>query len=390
MLKNLRSIRDIKPILLIFTLSIFSSLLIVFYFNYFPPKNLEVGVPHGSNEVVERNFDGPLYIVIAKTFYNPSQLKDINFNSLKPIYYANHFPLYPILIRLLTFITNNYFRSMILLTWLISAFYSIMFYLFLKKFNLSKNPLSLTLISLFIPARWLALRTVGGVEPIFLFILLFILWFYFEKKYLISSMFGFLLVLVKPHGIRSFIGILLAILLRNRKKILNNPKLLAKYGIYLLMPLGLFLLFVFYKYTFNDFWAYFHAGLSAISLFKLVPFGSILDNISIRSEGYFYFFTIIFYGIYKLWKNYNKDLAIICFIFLLPHLFLQHADIYRYLIPIAPFTLIIAYQNIYKHRLFKIFFFAYLIGVYAYTLNLLPQNMSHYWDYANLRILTTN
>lgn len=390
MLRTVKSIQDLRPILLIFFLSIFSSFLIFSYFNSFPPKNLEVGVPHGSNEVIERNFDGPLYVVIAKTLYNPSQLKDINFNSLKPIYYANHFPLYPILIRSVSFITRNYFRSMILLTWLISAFYSIVFYLFLKKFNLSKNPLYLTLISLFIPARWLALRTVGGVEPLFLLLLLFIFWFYFKKKYLISSFFGFLLVLVKPHGILVFVGILLTILIKNRKDLLKNQKIIKKYGAYLLMPLGLLLLFVFYKFKFNDFWAYFHAGLSAISLFKLIPFASLLDNISIRNEGYFYFFAITLFGIYKLWKDFNKDLAIICFTFLLPHLFLQHADIYRYLIPISPFTLITAYQDIYRHRLFKIFFFVYLIGVYVYTLNVLPQNMSHYWDYANLRILTTN
>ncbi len=156
------------------------------------------------------------------------------------------------------------------------------------------------------------------------------------------------------------------------------------------MPLGLLLLFVFYKYIFDDFLAYFHAGLSAISEFKLIPFASILDNLSIRNEGYFYFFAILLFGIYKLWKDYNKDIAIICLTFFLPHLFLQHADVHRYLIPIAPFALIIAYQDIYKHKLFKIFFLFYLIGVYIYTLNLLPQNMSHYWDYANLRILTTN
>ena len=182
----MNSLQQFKPILLIFFISLFSSFLITFYFNKYPPSNLEKGVPHGSNEVVERNFDGPLYVVVAKTLYNPSQLKEINFNSLEPIYYANHFPLYPILIRLLTYITNNYFRSMILLTWLIAALYSILFYLFLKRFNLSKNPLSLTLISLFIPARWLALRTVGGVEPLFILLVLLIFLFYFENKYLIS------------------------------------------------------------------------------------------------------------------------------------------------------------------------------------------------------------
>src|SRR5690606_9201336 len=47
------------------------------------------------------NYDGPLYIVIAKTLYNIEQIQ-ANFQFPLPVeYYAAHFPLFPVLIRLL-------------------------------------------------------------------------------------------------------------------------------------------------------------------------------------------------------------------------------------------------------------------------------------------------
>jgi hypothetical protein len=64
-------------------------------------------------------------------------------------------------------------------------------------------------------------------------------------------------------------------------------------------------------------------------------------------------------------------------------------DIHRYLLPIAPIALLIPYQQLVTHKLFKPAFILFLIAVYIYTYDLLPQRMVHYGDYAHLRMVTS-
>lgn len=53
-------------------------------------------------QYIYRNYDGPLYIVPAKTLYNPQMIKELGLElALSEKYFAAHLPLYPLLIRLL-------------------------------------------------------------------------------------------------------------------------------------------------------------------------------------------------------------------------------------------------------------------------------------------------
>ena len=55
--------------------------------------------PNGMGTIVA-NYDGPLYIIVAKTLYNPEAIKAISSFPLTTQYYTAHFPLYPLLIKL--------------------------------------------------------------------------------------------------------------------------------------------------------------------------------------------------------------------------------------------------------------------------------------------------
>ncbi|MFC1711808.1 hypothetical protein ACFLZ1_04460, partial [Patescibacteria group bacterium] len=198
--------KNLNNLLIITAISIVSSLFVVFYFYIFPPKTLEIHVPHGSNEVIERNYDGPIYVVLAKTFYNPTKLKNINFNKLPPVYFANHFPLMPTLISITSFFTKDSFRAVILITWLSTIGFALVFYKFLQKFKITNKPLLLTLVSLFIPPRMLAIRTVGGTETLFMLILFSMIYLWWSKKYLATAILSILLVLTRPPGIWMFFG----------------------------------------------------------------------------------------------------------------------------------------------------------------------------------------
>ena len=89
------------------------------------------------------NYDGPNYIVAAKTLYNPEEIKTQFDFPLEPIYYSAHYPLFPILIRglatSLPFLGYPY--AMIAITLLSSIFATLMFYFLLIQFGLKKQAL---------------------------------------------------------------------------------------------------------------------------------------------------------------------------------------------------------------------------------------------------------
>jgi len=377
----------LKEILILIFTSFASTLLILIYFNIFKPSNFETHHPHGTNEVLERNYDSPIYIIIAKTWYDISKIEQLNFNNLPPSYFPNHFPLYPAIIKLFSFLGMNNFLASVIITWTSSALFTVVFYLFLHRYRLSSNPFKLSLISLFLPPRWLAIRSVPGTEPIFCLFVILALIFWLEKKYHLTSIMLVLLVLTRPPGIIFLLGFLAIMIYENLQS--NDKKahllqsLKSKWGL-IFAPLTLAGLFYFYQLKFGDFFAYFHTGTGTNVHLKLFPFAFVTQNNSPMVEGYFYLFFIYTIAIYLLWKR-QRQIAIFCAVYLLPNFFMIVDDLYRYLIPISAF-LLIPFAKYFDHKLFKYIFPIFLVGIYIYTLSILPLRMFPYDDYSRLRL----
>lgn len=377
-----------KDLLIIFFVSILSSAFITLFFKTFPPKNLEIHHPHGSNEVLERNYDSPIYVILAKTLYNKEKIEDLNFNKTVFGYYANHFPIYPLLINLFSNFGLNHFQASVFLTWGSTILFTICFYLFLKTFKFSKDPLRLSLVSLFLPPRWLAVRTVPGTEPIFSLLVIICLWLYLEKKYFYSSLVLAVMTLTRVPGIVFFVSFCTLILydyFQNSNKKEFILKTLRKQWSLVLSPLALLGLFYFYKINFGDFFAYFNTGTGTNIHLKPFPFAFVIGYNHPMAEGFFYIFFFYILAIYLLWQAKEKRLAIFCLIYLIPNFFMLVDDLYRYLIPISAF-LLIPFDKYFHHKLFKYLFPFFLIGIYIYTLSLLPLRMFAYDDYAKLRL----
>ena len=141
---------------------------------------------------IYKQYDGPLYIVPAKTFYKPLAIEKLGLEMpLSNNYFAAHLPLYPILIRtvrelyLLTGFRVNgleYLKSMVGVNLLATIGLVLFFYFLLKKFKLTKNPLVLAAVLLFLP-RFLVVRTVGAPESLFLLMILLSLFFLKRKSF---------------------------------------------------------------------------------------------------------------------------------------------------------------------------------------------------------------
>jgi len=331
-------------------------------------------------EVIYKNYDGPMYLTVAKSLYSPDLIDLHNTTALHPIYFAAHFPAYPLFIRLFDIFLGS-LRSMVFVTTLFSCFSVLMFYKFLKDFSLSKNPFFLSILFLFLPARWLIVRGVGSNEPVFVFFLLAS--FYFFKKavnngkavnYLMAGLMGAFVQLTRSPGVILFFAYLFYLIWQRKFK----PSSL---GIFLI-PASLLMLFAFYGIQYNDFFAYFNSG-DNIHL-ELLPFGVFNSDKSWVGthwlEDNIYIYLIGAVGLVTLFKKKLYDLFSFSILYFGATLFVAHRDIARYSLPLVPFILI-AFEDYLTKKEFKIAFALILIPIYLFAWNFILQNQAPIADW---------
>lgn len=342
---------------------------------------LGVPIPEGGMSTVVANYDGPLYILVSKTLYNPSEVGAFPF-SLPSEYYAAHFPLFPLFIRLFSYITNSLY-GMLIVTLLSSVFALYFFYLLAKDIAGEKNALWLTFLFSIFPARWLIVRSVGAAEPMFLATVTASLYYFRKDNYWMAGIFGALAQFTKSPAILLFIGFCLSIFIIRVKKaaatsLLNSFSLrdLARSLPILLIPIALIGVFTLYHFQMGNFFAYFNSG-DNIHLF-FPPFQ--IFNYSQSWVGTFWLEEVIFvylFGLLGLSKLiYMKEEKLYWFyaIFLTSLFFVSHRDLIRYALPITPLVFIGFYETLIKKE-FKIIFAILIIPIYLYALAYISQNV---------------
>src|SRR3989339_310769 len=203
-------------------------------------------------ETIVQNFDGLNYLVITKSGYNPLVIEQINARFLTgndPIYFAAHFPGYPLLIKLFSLVMslpNALIAAVIISNGLLAACLYVFFVTLTKNTRWS---ILLSLLALFFPARMLSVRAVGSSEPLFIALILTSLTWSIRGKHWVSAITGTLAVLTRSPGILLFVTYLLGYY--------RKPKMLLPY---LLMPAALLLWFGFLGLRYGDPLAYFHSG----------------------------------------------------------------------------------------------------------------------------------
>jgi hypothetical protein len=341
---------------------------------------LGVPLPQNGMETIASNYDGPLYIVVAKTLYDPIQAKEFPFD-IPSEYYAAHFPLYPLLIKLFA-VVLGFPYAMLSVTLLSSVLALYYFQKFIADFIDSKHVFWITFVFALFPARWLIVRTVGSPEPLFIAAIIASAYYFRKEKYLWAGVFGAIAQLTKSPAILLFVGYFFSIAIPKLKE-LGTVRFekwiktvnLFRYTPLLFIPLALLSVFYFYQIRLHDFWAYFNSG-DNIHLF-FPPFQ--IFNYSQPWVGTFWLEDIIFvylfgaYGIVNLVRQ--KEVALYWFagILFATLLFVSHRDIIRYGLPIVPF-LFVAYKDVLISKQFKIAFFVIILPIYLYTLAFISQN----------------
>ena len=324
---------------------------------------LGVQLPETGSDVISRYLDGPLYVVVSKTFYAPaSGLYDLL--NLPSAYFASHFPLYPLFIWAFSFI--GAFNSMLLITLLSSIGAVLAFYFLLKDFKLSQKPFLLAAFFVFFPFRWLLYHSVGASEPLFVFLSLAAFYFFRKDDFSKAGVLGALATLTRPAGIALFLAFYAALYLRKRP--LNSNKTLPLW----LIPASLVAMVAFFAVRFSIF-----APFLTVNSFYLQGFLSGITAYDGAVGGEFVALLMVIYGMgaLRLLAQKHYEYFVYSGLLILPVLFLSHNDISRYLIPIAPFCLFLGFKEIWENK-----YAAYalpiiiLVGlIYAWTT--IPHNL---------------
>lgn len=338
----------------------------------------------GFNTIL-RNYDGIEYVIIAKTFYEPSLIALLP-QSLPDTYYAAHFPGFSLLIALFAPLLG-FLKSMLFVSLTFTALSAITFYFLVKNNRFTTQPLLLSLIFLILPARWVVVHSVGSSEPVFIFFVIAAFYFFlrFEKLHnpfdiFLTAVFGSLAQITRPPGALLFIAFGIYILWRiyQQKNIQFVKRLsltLWTYYPLILMPLSLLAVFFWYHLSYNDFFAYFHSG-DNIHL-TLPPF-QIFNKFQpwvgdIWLEEIVFIYIIGFFAGITLLKNKLYLMGIFVLTFMGAATLIAHRDISRYILPIFPFVLI-AYQKVLTSPEFRWVLGITILAIYLYSQNFILNN----------------
>jgi hypothetical protein len=334
----------------------------------------------GGTDNIYLAWDGPSYIIAAKSLYVPSVA--VENNSIQSLdirddftFLPAHFPLYPLLIQTFSFIGYNRAALLLSLTFSLATLFA--FYFLAKELRLS-HPLLLTLPMIMIPPRWFIMSHTASTEPLFIFFVLLSFLYYFRRSPWLSAITASLALLARPQG--TLVG--LAFLVIAIVELLKSHDLKAvvrRFAPYLLIPLTLLGIFTFYKYQTGDFWAFF----SAISIFHhlsltLFPtFNSGAPNI----ETFWQEVNAVYYFVYlaaiiELFRSKKWQLGILGVMFYLPLIVLQHSDISRYALPLMPLAFI-AFADVISKKSITWASFLSIPAIFLYTANFILNNRAH-------------
>ena len=373
---------QVRNFIILALISLIPTLLIWAPFFFRLKSFWNIPLPQSGMATIVANYDGPLFLVVAKTLYDPELIKQSFAFPLPTEYYAAHFPLYPLLVRFLAWVMG-YPYAMLSVTIFTSVLALYFFYKFILQYIDKKYAFWTVFVFAILPARWLIVRSVGSAEPLFIASLIASIYYFQQKKYWWAGIWGAAAQLTKSPGILLFVTYFLVLSVPNMKiaaidsfaKWIRSLSLEKVYPIFLI-PLSLVALFVFYAIRFNDFFAYFHSGDNIHIFFP--PFT--IFNYSQPWVGTFWLEEIILVylfallGLIRLIRQKHSTLAWFVAVYFFSIIFVSHRDLIRYSLPIIPF-LLVAFSKTINKKEFRIVMAILFIPIFLFSLAYISQNV---------------
>ncbi len=386
--------RRIYSYLILTSIVLISTFLIWSPFIFKIPSLFGIKIDEPSFLTIYKHYDGPLYIIPAKTFYNPKEIDNLHVETgSSSKYFAAHLPLYPFLIRAvreliqLTGLRVNgleYLKSMVGVNLLSTIGLVLFFYYLLKKFKLTKNSFLLASILLFLP-RFLVVRSVGSPESLFMLLILLSLYFFEKERFWLAGLLGGLATMTKTPGILLFpvyTFVIIESYVIPAKAGIQSKIFNLKWLYLFLIPFGLLVVFGIYAMQYKDFFAYFNSGdnIHLAFPFSVFNFQKTWIGTAWLEEILFYYFM---YGLALVNLKDSKYRSFFYFglVFFTATLFVQHRDISRYSLPLWPLALI-AFEKFFTSKKFLIVFIILLPAIFLFAWNFLLYNVMPISDWS--------
>lgn len=338
-------------------------------------------IKDGGFQNILRNWDGPSYLMLAKTFYNTEEIGNLLFSPLPHEYFFAHFPLYPIFIKILSFFTNNLFYSGLIINLIFGFFLNVLFYIFIK--NKSKSPLFLTFAFTIFPPRFWVTRSIIAPEALMTFLILSSLILFEKKKFFVSSLFGSLAVLTKIQSLFLFPAYFFSSLEDIIKK--KKPFNFRLFSI-ALIPLSLLSVFIFYYLKTGRFLIFLEAQKTN-QLYLYYPFSQFNYAGAWAGTGWLedvvFYFLAMFLLTVSLAKSKNRSWFYFSLFYTLFLVFIPQRDITRFSYPLLP-IFYFQFSNFFESKTFKLALILSLPALYFYTLNLILVNQAPIADWGLL------
>ncbi len=317
-------------------------------------------------DLLVRHFDGPNYLVVAKTLYQPTAVNPLPGYIYTPRYFAVHLPAYPLAVRALSWVAG-YPAGLLLATALLGAVSSSAFTLYAADAAPLAHWLPLVIAFLLVPPRSLLYRSLGATEaPMALFVLLAV-WALRRERTVLAFAFASLSSICRINGLL-VIGVFVVELIRRRR---YRTALLG--GIASVVPLGLVFAWQDHLLGSGSFLAI-HAGKKG-----LVPFAHIGELIE-RGEWPSAELLVLLFVVHALaaGRLFARGLRIEALL-VTAHIglfsLLRETDLSRYFVTVAPFTFVIAWEDVFRswRRAGAVLALAASLG-FPYAWRSIPQN----------------
>ncbi|RLA71852.1 MAG: hypothetical protein DRG30_08030 [Epsilonproteobacteria bacterium] len=333
---------------------------------------------HTKLDIVYKNWDGPGYVLVAKSLYDPAVAYENNFFNSGDItpewsWLPAHFPLYPLLIRAFSFL--GYFQAMLLISLGFTLAAYLALYELIKSLKITKHPFLVTFPFIFLSPRWFIVSHVGNSESAFVFFIILFLLYLHKKDHKKSAIFLALAQVTRPHAIFFALGLAIIALIDFIKSN-NRIQVVKTYLPYLLIPASILVVFTFYYFQTGNFWAFFEA-ISLTKNLQTIPFATFTFP-SANIETFWQEINAADYVIYlaaalTMFRKKFWQFGIISLTFFIPLIFLHHTDISRYAIPMLPFAFI-AFSEMLEKKELTLATLLMSPAIYMYAINFMDHN----------------
>jgi hypothetical protein len=297
----------------------------------------------GRLELLVRHFDAPNYLVVAKTFYVPTETNPLPGYVLHPKYFATHTPLFPLVIRACS-LGTGYETGLAVATILLALASAAVFALWAREAAPEISPAVATLAFLLLPARMFLYRSLGASEALMSLLVLAaaLAWRRGREDWAFFA--AALATVTRTNGV--LVVAVLGLLLVARRKF--RPALVGG----ALAALPLLALLSWHRFLFGDFFSLLHVHAdSARGIGRLTfPFAFVGEMASANDweTAEMLLALHLFYVLCaaRLWVRGDRFEAGLIAAHVVLLSLLRERDLARYYLTVAPFAVVLAFREV--------------------------------------------